>query len=257
MGCLDLTTFLVNNPNLKISGVIAGSPFWGLSDSHNIDFARRLIIKFLATFVEELPLNGLGSTHYLSHDRRYYLHELVTNSKKHPTYTSGGILNSMLESCEDISVNAKVYTKPTLVFMAGKDKIVNNGAIRNFIAKCGVPKPLMKIRLYPNSYHNIHKEPEYKFRQLAEIYEFIHALKDAGKTMPFEKGDLKKVRFGRPLKKKSLKVKRSFTTALIISYLYYGVLILIIRGLIRRWNEKNALRWSQVLFTIMIWPKYI
>jgi len=32
---------------------------------------------------------------------------------------SGGILNSIFESIEDIHENAKIFTKPLLVFVAG------------------------------------------------------------------------------------------------------------------------------------------
>ena len=133
MGSLDMITFLISNNHLKIAGVIAGSPFWGLSASHNIDYSRRMIIKFLATFLEELPINNAGSTHLLSHCKKYFLYESVTNTKKHAAYASGGIVNSMLECCEDISVNAHNYTYPTMVFMAGKDRFVNNAASRLFI----------------------------------------------------------------------------------------------------------------------------
>jgi alpha-beta hydrolase superfamily lysophospholipase len=80
----------------------------------------------------------------------------------------------MMESCEDIHTNAKLYKKPTLCFIGGKEKIVQNGATRLFLKNCGVPQGDLKIRMYPNSYHNIHQEPEYMYRQRAEIYEFIH-----------------------------------------------------------------------------------
>lgn len=99
-----------------------------------------MIVSFLATFCEEIPLNGAGSIHYLSHDKNYYIHERVENSKKHEAYSSGGLVNSMMESCEDTMANAKSYTRPTLVFLAGKDKVVNNDGSKKFLAKCGVPK---------------------------------------------------------------------------------------------------------------------
>lgn len=75
MGCLSTTTFLINNPHLKIAGFIAGSPFWGMSSTKNISQARRLIIKALATFLEEIPIYASGSLHTMSHDRHYMMHE--------------------------------------------------------------------------------------------------------------------------------------------------------------------------------------
>ena len=113
----------------------------------------------------------------------------------------------------------------------------------------------MKVRLFPNSYHNIHKEPEYKARQFADIYEFIYSKLD--KSPNFDASGLKSIHYGRPLKKKSLKVKRSFTTALVISYLYYGLLIFIVRSIIRRWNSKDRLLKVQILSTLLGWPRYV
>ena len=81
----------------------------------------------------------------------------------------------MMEATEDINENASDMKKPLLVFLAGQDKIIKNNCIKNFLKEVGTPKKDVKMRLYPNSYHNIHKEPEYKFRQLAEIYEWIHS----------------------------------------------------------------------------------
>jgi alpha-beta hydrolase superfamily lysophospholipase len=124
MGCLCTVTFLINNPSLKIAGVIVGSPFFGFGDSNTISTSRRLIVQFLASFLEELPINGAGSTHHLSHSLQYYIHECIGSTKRTASYVSGGIVNSMMESCEDIHTNAKLYKKPTLCFIGGKEKIV-------------------------------------------------------------------------------------------------------------------------------------
>jgi alpha-beta hydrolase superfamily lysophospholipase len=157
MGCLCTATFLINNPEIKIAGVIVGSPFWGFGANHKISTARRLIISFLANYLEELPINNAGSLHFLTHDMKYYVHESL-GSKTTSTSVSGGIVNSMMESVEDIHTNAKLYKKPTLCFIGGKEKIVQNGSIREFLKKCGVPPADLKVRLYANAYHNIHQE---------------------------------------------------------------------------------------------------
>ena len=140
MGCLCTVTFLINNPNLKIAGVIVGSPFWGFGEGANINTSRRLIVQFLASFLEELPLNGAGSTHHLSHGKQYYIYNCIGSSKNTSHLSSGGLVNSMMESCEDIHLNAKLYKKPTLCFIGGKEKIVQNGATKVFLKNCGVPK---------------------------------------------------------------------------------------------------------------------
>ena len=39
---------------------------------------------------------------------------------------SGGIINSMMESIEDMHENAKLFKYPLMVFIAGSDKIIKN-----------------------------------------------------------------------------------------------------------------------------------
>ena len=257
MGCLNSMNFFVNNPNISIDGFIAGSPFWG--NGEKISRIQRILIWFLATFFEEMPLNGSGSTHFLSHDMDYFIHSYIYNTKKQTFYVSGGILNSMLESIEDIHENAKLFTKPLLVFMAGRDKIIRNNCSKEFMTKIKTPKDDVRIRWFNNSFHNIHKEPDYKFMQLAEIYEFIYGrLSDKEKPVTvFNPDDLAKVRVGRTLKRKSIKVKRTILETVIVSYLWFGIVILIIRSALRMQLSRSKLETKQILATVFVWPKYM
>ena len=52
MGGLTVTSFLVNNPNLNISGVILSAPFLEFNPTQEIDRLKRTLIKFLAPHVE-------------------------------------------------------------------------------------------------------------------------------------------------------------------------------------------------------------
>jgi alpha-beta hydrolase superfamily lysophospholipase len=38
MGCLATATFLINNQQINVQGLILGSPFWGFSSEHKIGF---------------------------------------------------------------------------------------------------------------------------------------------------------------------------------------------------------------------------
>ena len=80
----------------------------------------------------------------------------------------------MMESIEDITINAALFKFPMLVFFAGRDKILRNEVSKEWIKKCGTPKDDIEVHEYENSFHNIHKEPEYKAQHLATIYEFIY-----------------------------------------------------------------------------------
>lgn len=118
----------------------------------------------LAKYLEELPINGSGSTHFLSHDKAYFIHEMFGNPKRSASFTSGGLINSMMESIEDMHENAKLFKYPLMVFLAGKDKIIKNNQTKGWLKRCGTPQKNIRLTTYPNSYHNIHKEPEYKFQ---------------------------------------------------------------------------------------------
>lgn len=80
----------------------------------------------------------------------------------------------MFEALEDIHENAELFKKPLCVFFAGKDKIIRNETTKEFLKKISTNPDDVRIRWYPKAFHNIHKEPEYKHIQLAEIYEFIY-----------------------------------------------------------------------------------
>ena len=57
--------------------------------------------------------------------------------------------------------------------LAGKDKIVDNQGARDFYAKCKTPNDKKSIKLFYQSYHQIHKEPQYKTQLYKATYEFI------------------------------------------------------------------------------------
>ena len=112
------------------------------------------------------------------------------------------------------------------------------------------------MRLYPNSYHNIHKEPEYKARQNAEIYEWIHSrLEGEIKPPNFSKKDLNNLRFGRTVVKKSIKAKRFFITVALLNYLWFGFIVLVFRMILRIFNKKKGLSFGELLWSIVTWPK--
>ena len=48
MGGLTILSYLVNNPNLNVAGVILSAPFLGLPASAMVDDKKKLIIKLLA-----------------------------------------------------------------------------------------------------------------------------------------------------------------------------------------------------------------
>ena len=185
----------------------------------------------MANYLEDIPLNGPGSTQNLAADRRYLLWEHFGNCKRHAYAISGGVICSMMESLEDLQLNAKELNKPILVMLAGQEKTVSNDATRTFLKNCGSPDKC--VMDFPTANHTIHKEPDSKPQQLATIYEFMH---NRLNSPNFDTNDLDQTLIGRTKKKKSIKVKRSVFKLYLSFYLFYGVLLTILRRFMRYKN---------------------
>lgn len=113
------------------------------------------------------------------------------------------------------------------------------------------------MRLYANSYHNIHHEPEYIHRQRAEIYEYLNEILESKKPAPFDKTTLKNMRFGRAPQKASAKVKRTIVEAAIIYYLWIGLIVAVLRNYMRRISGKTKIELILFLRTICLWPNHL
>lgn len=59
------------------------------------------------------------------------------------------------------------------MILAGKDKLVDNAAARQFYSKCATPSDKKSIKLFPNSYHQIHKESKFKAEMYETIYKYV------------------------------------------------------------------------------------
>jgi alpha-beta hydrolase superfamily lysophospholipase len=52
MGGLTILTYLMNNPDLNIAGVVLSAPFLGIAERQNVDEAKKLIVRFLAPHLD-------------------------------------------------------------------------------------------------------------------------------------------------------------------------------------------------------------
>jgi len=126
MGCLCITTMIINNPNLNFAGCVLGSPFIGFGKEKKVTRFKRMMVLIMKNHLDEVPLNGIGCHQFLSHDKAYYTNSMLHTQNKTGSFSSGSIINSMIESCEDVHKNAKDFKIPTFCFLAGQDKVVSN-----------------------------------------------------------------------------------------------------------------------------------
>ena len=59
------------------------------------------------------------------------------------------------------------------MMLAGQDKIVGNGKARDFYSHSKTPAAQKQIKLFPDAYHELHKEPKYKLEVYEAIYGYI------------------------------------------------------------------------------------
>ena len=52
MGCMIINTYLLSNPDLKLRGVIFGSPFFEMAEHLGVDAAKRTLARTIAPLFE-------------------------------------------------------------------------------------------------------------------------------------------------------------------------------------------------------------
>ena len=85
----------------------------------------------------------------------------------------------------------------------------------------------------------------------------MHEILEKKKPIPFDKNQLKSLRFGRAPNKASAKVKRTIVEVLILDYLWWGLLIAIVRSFVRRLNGQDKGTFIKFLKVILLWPQVL
>jgi len=155
MGGLSVASYLANNPNLKISGMILSAPLLAMSERAKIDEVKRGLIKALASQFDELVINPLIPVNLISRDPRV-MRDFLTNRKVVP-FISLGLTRSMLEYIDDIPYNLGHFHYPYLIMIAEKEAIVSNSGAKLFHQKsASKDKELVEFK---DCFHELHKEP--------------------------------------------------------------------------------------------------
>jgi alpha-beta hydrolase superfamily lysophospholipase len=116
MGGLAIISYLCNNPQLNISGVILSAPFLNFSETQKVDEFKKASVKFLSQHMDvshfqklnhlkEFVVNPGLPTHMICSDKIVYK-EFLQNRKIMP-FMSLKLINSMMEFFEDMPLNIK------------------------------------------------------------------------------------------------------------------------------------------------------
>jgi hypothetical protein len=142
---------------------------------------------------------------------------------------SAKVFKSMNDAILDIRSNYKTTSHSFLMILGGKDRIVDNQASREFYNKTGTPADRKQIKLFSNSYHQVHKEGTLKSEFYETIYKYISKTLQQGKftlsspTLAF--GGLKSFEVGRAANAKKYPYCKTVILMLAVAYLAVGILI--------------------------------
>jgi len=124
MGCMVLTSFLMNNPGLKISGVILNAPLTCAPNNVKIDAFRLAAVQFLANNLPEMVINPrLNPSDGCKRDS---LLKWSLSAKKAPQFIGMKQAAMLLKYMHHYKYNAKSFKYPLLVHLGGSDQTVNN-----------------------------------------------------------------------------------------------------------------------------------
>ena len=123
-----------------------------------MNFVERSLLKVLSTLAPALTLSNGLKTKYLSHDPKVvtsYLADALVHDR-----ISARLLNSMLTTMHDVFSHASSLDLPTLLLVAGQDKLVDStGSLRFAQAS---PENYLRLHTYDNLYHEIFNELDAK-----------------------------------------------------------------------------------------------
>jgi alpha-beta hydrolase superfamily lysophospholipase len=137
-----------------LDGLILSAPALAIY----MNFLERSLLKVLSTIAPALTLSNGLKTQYLSHDLKVvtsYLADALVHDR-----ISARLLNSMLTTMHDVFSYASSLKLPTLLLVAGQDKLVDStGSLRFAQAS---PENYLRLHTYDNLYHEIFNELDAK-----------------------------------------------------------------------------------------------
>jgi alpha-beta hydrolase superfamily lysophospholipase len=136
----------------RLRGLILSSPALAV----RLSPPQRMLLKALHAVAPRLGVpNGLRPS-YLSHDAAvvaaYKADPLVHNK------ISARLLTSMLRTIAFCEAHAGELVLPTLMVVAGDDRLVDAEGSKRFFA--AAPPGMAELRVYPGFYHEVFNEPD-------------------------------------------------------------------------------------------------
>lgn len=165
LGGLAATSMLLNH-NVEVAGLLLSVPAYipWISRGNKV---KLTILNFIAPrFAQELPYHA----HNLTHDE--VEQDRARNDPLNHRYKSASIITWLVDAGKRSIEQASKLDVPTLILIAGEDRVVDSQGIRHFIN--AAPKRLVTEHFYPDYRHEILNEtPERRQQVLVDIEQWL------------------------------------------------------------------------------------
>lgn len=154
MGGLIVTSLLINNPWLKLAGVLISAPLYGHRDLY--DKRKNAIVRCLSPELKQIVLNFLICPSATSRDDTYLLN--IFEDKKFMPLSGFPLFASLSLAVEQLFIKAKDFKFPGLWIHGDADTITDMPATVEFFEKVSSTDKTLKI--YAGGYHEPHHDIE-------------------------------------------------------------------------------------------------
>ena len=154
MGCLILSSFLMNNPGLNISGVVLQAPLTCPPPNVHLDSFRIFLASFMAKNLPEMLLNPRVNPSAVT--KKASILKWLLCSKKVVAVIGSRQAAMMMKYFFHYKYNAKSFKYPLLVHLGGDDEIVDNKGTKELFEKFGTDDKQMFE--YEGCFHELQYE---------------------------------------------------------------------------------------------------
>ena len=156
MGCLIIATFLLNNPSLKLQGLVFSSPFFEFAEHIGVTWDRKIVARAMAPTLELFAMQGTVMVHRVGRDMNY-IRKALQQRKSFTIINMQGLVN-LMDALEYLQGNVSRFSFPFLMMQGSEDRIVSNQGALNWYSQLPSSVPREK-EMFPSMVHELHKEP--------------------------------------------------------------------------------------------------
>jgi alpha-beta hydrolase superfamily lysophospholipase len=222
MGCMISSSFLMNNPDLNISGVILQAPLTGPPKHVHLDPVKIFLANFLGQNLPELMLSARINPTCLT-KKAVILKYFLTSTKSFPILGTRQITN-LLQFFIHYKYNVKSFEYPVLVHLGGEDSVVNNDFTKKMYEQFGSEDKQMFE--YEGAFHDLHVEDCSK-EMFKNTINWINLKFKEGNATKIGTIDFDKVKIAFLKKKAPFNYWKQLITFSIALYYFIGYLVMV------------------------------